>query len=156
MMLSLIHIWDRSIPKEEKENRIAAYKTDLDKAKAVEAKNKDEISKLISDATAYLKAHFDKDYYQPLKESCEQEKVLAKEKYQKKIAELEKEHQSNLSKLTDHQEVKLSLIHILSIVKAVEAIEKRGDREQIKLESYYIEKDDLKKTHFEKILYPIE
>ena len=44
----------------------------------------------------------------------------------------------------------------LSIVKAVEAIEKRGDREQIKLESYYIEKDDLKKTHFEKILYPIE
>ncbi|EFC95110.1 galactoside ABC transporter permease [Hungatella hathewayi] len=97
---------DRSIPKEEKENRIAAYKTELDKAKAVEAKNKDEISKLISDATAYLKAHFDKDYYQPLKESCEQEKVLAKEKYQKKIAELEKEHQSNLSKLTDHQEVK--------------------------------------------------
>ncbi len=41
-----------------------------------------------------------------MKESCEQEKVLAKEKYQKKIAELEKEHQSNLSKLTDHQEVK--------------------------------------------------
>ena len=41
-------------------------------------------------------------------------------------------------------------------MKAVEAIEKRGDREQIKLESYYIEKDDLKKTHFEKILYPIE
>ena len=71
---------DRSIPKEEKENRIAAYKTELDKAKAVEAKNKDEISKLISDATAYLKAHFDKDYYQPLKESCEQEKVLVQRK----------------------------------------------------------------------------
>ena len=44
----------------------------------------------------------------------------------------------------------------LSIVKAVEAIEKRGDREQIVLESYYIEKEDLQKTHFEKILYPIE
>lgn len=44
----------------------------------------------------------------------------------------------------------------LSVVKAVEAIEKRGDREQIVLESYYIEKDDLKETHFEKILYPIE
>ena len=44
----------------------------------------------------------------------------------------------------------------LSIVKAVDAIEKRGDREQIVLESYYIEKEDLQKTHFEKILYPIE
>lgn len=97
---------DRSITKGEKESRITAYKAELDKAKAVEAKNKDEISKLISDATAYLKAHFDKDYYQPLKESCEQEKVLAKEKYHKKIAELEKEHQSTMSKLSDHQEVK--------------------------------------------------
>ena len=45
---------DRSITKGEKESRITAYKAELDKAKAVEAKNKDEISKLISDATAYL------------------------------------------------------------------------------------------------------
>lgn len=44
----------------------------------------------------------------------------------------------------------------LSIVKAVEAIEKRGKREQIVLESYYIEKDDLRESRFEKILYPIE
>lgn len=44
----------------------------------------------------------------------------------------------------------------LSIVKAVEAIEKSSDREQIEVESYYIEKDDLKETQFEKILYPIE
>lgn len=44
----------------------------------------------------------------------------------------------------------------LSIVKAVEAIEKSGDREQIKLASYYLEKEDLKDKHFEKILYPIE
>lgn len=44
----------------------------------------------------------------------------------------------------------------LSIVKAIEAIEKRGDREQITLESYYIEKENLKETRFEKMLYPIE
>ena len=97
---------DRSISKEEKESRIAEYKVELEKAKAVEAKNKDEISKLISDATTYLKAHFDKDYYQPLKASCEQEKVLVKEKYRQKIEELQKEHQDKLSKLSDHQEVK--------------------------------------------------
>ena len=97
---------DRSVPKDEKENRIAEYKAQLDKAKAVEAKNKDEVSKLIADAITYLKAHFDKDYYQPLKESCEQEKVLAKETYSQKVAELEKEHKNNLSKMTDHQEIK--------------------------------------------------
>lgn len=44
----------------------------------------------------------------------------------------------------------------LSIVKAVEAIEKSGDREQIILESYYLEKENLKEKYFEKILYPIE
>ncbi len=97
---------DRSVPKEEKENRITEYKAQLDKAKAVEAKNKDEVSKLIADAITYLKAHFDKDYYQPLKESCEQEKALAKETYSQKVAELEKEHKNNLSKITDHQEIK--------------------------------------------------
>ncbi len=97
---------DRSVPKEEKENRSAEYKAQLDKAKAVEAKNKDEVSKLIADAITYLKAHFDKDYYQPLKESCEQEKALAKETYSQKVAELEKEHKNNLSKITDHQEIK--------------------------------------------------
>ena len=44
----------------------------------------------------------------------------------------------------------------LSIVKAVEAIEKHSDREQIVLESYYIEKEDLRDEYYEKILYPIE
>ena len=97
---------DRSISKEEKESRIAAYKVDLEKAKAVESKNKDEISKLISEATAYLKAHFVKDYYEPLKESCKQEQALAKEKYRKRRAELKKEHHSTMSKLSDRQEIK--------------------------------------------------
>lgn len=97
---------DRSFQKEEKENRINEYKVELEKAKAVEANNKDKVSKLIDDAIAYLKEHFDKDYYQLLKVSCEQEKVLVKENYNKKITELENEHKNNLAKLTDHQEIK--------------------------------------------------
>ena len=97
---------DRSLTKEERENRIAANRAEMEKAKAVEAKNKDEIAKLISDAETYLKAHFDKDYYLPLKENCEREKALAKEKYDIKVAELNKEHENTLSKLTDHQEIK--------------------------------------------------
>lgn len=97
---------DRTLTKGETESRLANLKKELSTAKAVEAKNKDEIAKLIGDAEAYLKAHFDKEYYQPVKESCEQEKVAAREKYQRKISELKKEHQAALAKLSDHQEVK--------------------------------------------------
>ena len=97
---------DRTLTKGEKEDRIAQLRAGLEKAKEVEVRNKDEIAKLIADAEGYLKAHFDKEYYQPVKESCEQEKELVKEKYRQKIAELEKEHQQNLSKLSNHQEIK--------------------------------------------------
>lgn len=97
---------DRSITKEEKTAKIAEIKVRLDQAKAVEEKNKDEIAKYIADADAYLKAHVDQEYYQPVKESCEQEKVLAKEKYSQKLAELKAEHQKILSGLSDHKEIK--------------------------------------------------
>ena len=60
---------DRIFTKEEKDAKIAQLKAELEKAKAVEAKNKDEISKLIADAEAYLKEHFVKDYYQHVVES---------------------------------------------------------------------------------------
>ena len=79
---------------------------ELEAAKAVEAQNKDEISKLISEAEAYLKEHFDKDYYQPIKASCEQQKIAAKQKYDQKVAELEKQHKEAVAKLSDHQEIK--------------------------------------------------
>lgn len=97
---------DRNFTKEEKDAEIAKIRTEMETAKAVEAKNKDEVSKLISDAEAYLKTHFDRDYYQPVKESCEQEKAAVQEKHRRRIAELEKEHQQIMSKLTDHQEIK--------------------------------------------------
>lgn len=97
---------DRNYTKAEKDEVIAELQGQLEKAKSVEAQNKDQISKLIADAEAYLKEHFDKEYYQLVAASCEQEKVVAKEKYQKRIAQLEKEHQANLSKLSDHQEIK--------------------------------------------------
>ena len=49
---------DRTLTKGEKENRISALKAEVNKAKAVEEKNKGEISGLIADAEAYLKAHY--------------------------------------------------------------------------------------------------
>ncbi len=97
---------DAALTKEEREREIAKDRAEQEKAKSVESKNKNEISMLISDAEAYLKQHFDHDYYQPVLESCKAEKVAAKERYQKKIAELQKEHQATLSKLSDHQEIK--------------------------------------------------
>ena len=97
---------DRSLSKGEKENRLGELHRQLEKAKAVEAKNKDEVSKLISQGVSYLNDHFDKEYFQPVKESCAQEKIKAKEKYNRKIAELAKEHQEIVSKLSAHQEIK--------------------------------------------------
>lgn len=97
---------DRIFTKEEKDAKIAQLKAELEKAKAVEAKNKDEISKLIADAEAYLKEHFVKDYYQHVVESCKLEKAQAQEKYRRHVEELEKQHKDILSKITDHQEIK--------------------------------------------------
>ena len=97
---------DRSLTKGEREDRLGELRRQLEKAKAVEAKNKDEVSKLIDQGVSYLKEHFDKEYYQPVKESCAQEKVKAKEKYDKKIAVLAKEHQEIVPKLSAHQEIK--------------------------------------------------
>lgn len=97
---------DRIFTKEEKDAKIAQLKAELEKARAVEAKNKDEISKLIADAEAYLKEHFVKDYYQHVVESCKLEKAQAQEKYRRHVEELEKQHKDILSKITDHQEIK--------------------------------------------------
>ena len=97
---------DKSRSKAENEAAIAKLQGDLSKAKEVEAKNKDEIAKLIADAESYLKAHFDKEYYQPVVESGRYEKEAARAAYQEKVAELNKEHQAAVAKLSDHREIK--------------------------------------------------
>ena len=97
---------DRTLTKGEKEDRLAKCKTELDKAKAVEAKNKDEVSKLIADAEIYCQEHVDKDYYQAVIASCAAEKAAEKARHHQKVAELEKEHKAAVAKLSDHQEIK--------------------------------------------------
>ncbi len=97
---------DRIYTKEEKEAKLSQARAELEKAKAVESKNKDEVSKLIADAENYIKAHFEKDYYQPVCESCKAEMDAAKANYSKRVAELKQQHQQTISKLSDHQEIK--------------------------------------------------
>ena len=97
---------DRIYTQQEKDSIAEGWRKELEKAKAVEAKNKAEISKLIADAETYLKAHFNQDYFQYVAASCKEEKSFAQEKYRATVAELNQEHQKALSKLTDAHEIK--------------------------------------------------
>ena len=97
---------DRTLSKAEKTAKIAEITKDLDAAKEVENKNKAEIDKLIADAESYLKTHFDAEYFAPVQESCKAEKEQAKARYDAKLADLDKQHKENLSKLSDKKEIK--------------------------------------------------
>ncbi|MDO4297928.1 MAG: galactoside ABC transporter permease [Lachnospiraceae bacterium] len=122
---------DRIMTAAEKEAAIAELRRELEKAKAVEAANKNEIAGLISEAENYLKAHFDKDYYQPVCESCEQEKALAKTAYEEKVTKLKAEHQAAVSGISNHQELKdEKYVHKNRLFDAKMSLEK--DLQQIK------------------------
>ena len=97
---------DRIYTAEEKAAKRAEYQKGLEQAKAVEAKNKAEVAQLVSQAESYLKEHFDKDYYQAVEASVKVEAAAAQERYQQAVAQLNREHQETLSKLTDAGEIK--------------------------------------------------
>ena len=97
---------DRIYTAQEKAERSKQLQAELEKAKAVEAKNKDEVSKLIADAEAYLKAHFKSDYYQAVVASCQAEKAQALSNYTKAVEQLKQEHAETVAKLRDQQEIK--------------------------------------------------
>lgn len=92
--------------KEEKKAIIASDKEALAKAKAVEAQNKAQISKLIADAVAYLDSHFEKEYYAPVAASCEAQKAAEDARYAEQLKELKAQHEKELAKLTDQGEIK--------------------------------------------------
>ena len=96
---------DRIYTQQEKEAKLTQLKADLEKAKAVESQNKAEVDKLIAEAESYLNSHFG-EYYQAVVESGKAEKVQAQEKYQAAVAQLNKEHQETMAKLSDQQEIK--------------------------------------------------
>ncbi len=97
---------DRIYTAQEKAEKAAQYTAELEKAKAVEAQNKDQIAKLIAEAESYLKAQYDPNYYQAVVASCKEEQVQAQKKYQAALETLNKEHQATMAKLTDSQEIK--------------------------------------------------
>ena len=97
---------DKNLSKEEKDSIIAKDKVALDKAKAVEAANKDKVAKLIADAEGYLKEHYDSEYYSKVVASCEAEKAAENESYERVKATLKTEHEQTLAKLSDPEEIK--------------------------------------------------
>ena len=97
---------DKNLSKEEKDSVIAKDKAALEKAKAVEAANKDKVAKLIADAEGYLKEHYDSEYYSKVVASCETEKAAENESYERVKATLKTEHEQTLAKLSDPEEIK--------------------------------------------------
>ena len=97
---------DKNLSKEEKDSIIAKDKAALDKAKAVEAANKDKVAKLIADAEGYLKEHYDSEYYSKVVASCEAEKAAENEAYERVKATLKTEHEQALAKLSDPEGIK--------------------------------------------------
>lgn len=97
---------DKIYSKSEKETRISELNTKLQKAKEIEAKNKQPINDKIAVAEKYLKDHYQTDYYNKVVESNKYEVQKAKADYDKKLKELEKEHKDILSGLSDKEEIK--------------------------------------------------
>jgi len=97
---------DKNLSKEEKDSIIAKDKAALEKAKAVEAANKDKVAKLIADAEGYLKEHYDSEYYSKVVASCETEKAAENESYERVKATLKTEHEQTLAKLSDPEKIK--------------------------------------------------
>ena len=97
---------DKIYTKGEKEARLSELNSKLQKAKEIEAKNKQPINEKIAVAEKYLKDHYQTDYYSKVVESNKYEVQKAKADYDKKLKELEKEHKDILSGLSDKEEIK--------------------------------------------------
>ncbi len=97
---------DKSFTKEERQSRIDADKAALAKAKEVEAKNKAAINAKIADAEKYLKENFNSQYFDKVAASCDAEKAEITAQYERDVAKLKTEHETELSKLTDAAEKK--------------------------------------------------
>ena len=97
---------DKNFTKEERTSLIARDKEALAKAKAVEEQNRGEVKKLVDEGIAYLNAHYDKEYYQPVRRSCAAERARAQQEYAEKLAALKAEHAEALQGLKDKHEIR--------------------------------------------------
>jgi methyl-galactoside transport system permease protein len=97
---------NKNLSSDEKNKIIASDKAELEKAKSVEAANKEQISKLIADAEDYLGKNYDSGYYNKVAQSCESAKSAENADYENVKAQLKSEHEKNLAKLSAADEIK--------------------------------------------------
>ena len=97
---------DKNLSKDERAKAVAAAKSGLEKAKSVEAANKDKVSKLIAEAEKYLLENYNSKYYDKVVASCEAEKAAENEAYEKVRATIKTEHEQTLAKLSAADEIK--------------------------------------------------
>ena len=97
---------DKNLSKDERAKAVAAAKSGLEKAKSVEAANKDKVSKLIAEAEKYLSENYNSKYYDKVVASCEAEKAAENEAYEKVRATIKTEYEQTLAKLSAADEIK--------------------------------------------------
>ena len=97
---------DKNLSKDERTKAVVAAKAGLEKAKSVEAANKDKVSKLIAEAEKYLSENYNSKYYDKVVASCEAEKAAENEAYEKVRATIKTEHEQTLAKLSAADEIK--------------------------------------------------
>lgn len=88
------------------EEYVGGIQERIDRLREEGSKNKQPISQLIKEAEDYLKEHFDQDYYQKVRKSCEWEKAEVMDSYDRRVAELRQEHEKTMAELSDHHEIK--------------------------------------------------
>ena len=103
----LIHVKnDKTLDAREANDRSVAIHKEIEDAKVVENKHKDEIKALVSKAEGYLKENYKSKYLDKVNASCDAELDQAKQKYAAALDTLKKEHDANLAKLSDKHEIK--------------------------------------------------
>ena len=90
----------------EKASMIAADRKALAEAKAVEAKNKGQVKALTDEAVKYLDANYDSSYYSKVAASCAAQKEAEQARYAEELAQMKKQHEADLAKLTNAGEIK--------------------------------------------------
>ena len=97
---------NKNLSKAQRDKIIENSKKELENAKKVEADNKEEIKKLITEAEDYLAKHYKKDYYDVVNNSCKAAKAEENSRYEKVKADLKSEHQKKIASLKDAEEIK--------------------------------------------------
>ena len=97
---------NKNLSKEQKNRIIEESKKELEKAKATETANKQQVANLIAKAEDYLSKHYNSEYYDIVAKSCKAEKETENSNYERIKSQIQEEHKRTLNGLKDAEEIK--------------------------------------------------